>query len=390
MDNRHSLKHWYCFDLCRFCFSCGGIGIGLNEFYSFHQTKKSYYKQLVGAVYITFKGQQVNCVFFLSLLKTQLTLCSRVTPLLASAWQQAPAQAKMSKKRVAVIGAGASGLAAIKCCLDEGLEPVCIERTSHVGGLWYYQDDVSDGQGSVTYTTVINTSKEMMCYSDFPIPKDFPNFMHNTKVLQYFRLFAKHFNMENYIRFNTEVTSVSRAEDFKQTGKWNLDVCDKATGKTTKETYDAVLICTGHHAEKNVPYFPGQADFKGQIIHTHDFRNHKGFEGKRVVVVGIGNSGVDAAVDLSRIASQVGNRLSHSMIHTVSDMLQTSLSILFNYIVIKGFQLRSFTFVALVRYISAPGEEPGSSTVSALLGHQLTWSAMHAYPDFCAVSCPAP
>ena len=53
----------------------------------------------------------------------------------------------MSKKRVAVIGAGASSLAAIKCCLDEGLEPDCIERTSHVGGLWYYQDDVFDGQG---------------------------------------------------------------------------------------------------------------------------------------------------------------------------------------------------------------------------------------------------
>ena len=148
--------------------------------------------------------------------------------------------------------------------------------------------------------------------------------MHNTKVLQYFRLFAKHFNMEKYIRFNTEVTSVSRMEDFKQTGKWNLDVCDKATGKTTKETYDAVLICTGHHAEKNVPYFLGQADFKGQIIHTHDFRNHKGFEGKRVVVVGIGNAGADAAVDLSRIASQVGNRLSRSMIYTVSDMLHKS------------------------------------------------------------------
>ena len=85
-------------------------------------------------------------------------------------------------KRVAVVGAGASGLSAIKCCLEEGLEPVCFERTNNMGGLWYYTEDVRPDQACVMKSTVINTSKEVMCFSDFPIPAEYPIFMHNSKV----------------------------------------------------------------------------------------------------------------------------------------------------------------------------------------------------------------
>ena len=84
--------------------------------------------------------------------------------------------------RVAIVGAGASGLAAVKCCLDEGLSPVCFERTSYIGGLWHYTDKPKEGQACVMKSTVINTSKEMMSYSDFPIPAHYPNFMHNSQV----------------------------------------------------------------------------------------------------------------------------------------------------------------------------------------------------------------
>ena len=115
-------------------------------------------------------------------------------------------------KRVAIIGAGASGLPAIKCCLDEGLEPVCFERTEDIGGLWNYKEQTHDGQATVMKSTICNTSKEMMCYSDFPIPAEFPNFMHNTKVMEYFHMYAKEFKLENYIRFKTEITKVCCAE----------------------------------------------------------------------------------------------------------------------------------------------------------------------------------
>lgn len=208
-------------------------------------------------------------------------------------------------KKVAVIGAGASGLPAIKCCVDEGLQPVCFERTDHIGGLWYYTEEPTDGQSCVMKSTVINTSKEMMCYSDYPIPKEYPNFMHNKHVLQYFNLYAEKFDLKKYIRFKTEVGNVKKSEDFKTSGKWSVTTRDVTTGRTEDHVFDAVMLCTGHHADKNVPDFPGLQDFQGKVIHTHDYRKPQGYEDKRVVIIGIGNSGVDSAVELSRVASQV-------------------------------------------------------------------------------------
>ncbi|KAK3087719.1 hypothetical protein FSP39_009588 [Pinctada imbricata] len=207
-------------------------------------------------------------------------------------------------KKVAVIGAGASGLPAIKCCLDEGLEPVCFERTDHIGGLWYYTTSAIDGQACVMKSTVINTSKEMMCYSDFPIPKEYPNYMHNTYVVKYFNLYADHFDLKKHIRFKTEVMHVKKSSDFASSGQWSIQVKDRDTGQTEDLLFDAVMICTGHHAEKNMPNFPGVDDFKGKVVHSHDYKDFHGYEDKRVVVVGIGNSGGDASVELSRVASQ--------------------------------------------------------------------------------------
>ena len=113
-------------------------------------------------------------------------------------------------KTVAVLGAGASGLAAIKCCLDEGLEPTCFERTNYIGGLWHYTDNVEEGQSCVMKSTVINTSKEMMCYSDFPIPQEYPPFMHNKYVDKYFNLYADEFKLRDRIKFSTEVVLTYR------------------------------------------------------------------------------------------------------------------------------------------------------------------------------------
>ena len=125
-----------------------------------------------------------------------------------------------AKKRIAIIGAGASGLPAIKSVLEEDMIPVCFERTDDIGGLWNYTPEVrEDGQASVMKSTVINTSKETMCYSDFPIPEDFPNFMHNTKVMEYFRMYAKEFGLIEHIRFNTFVIKVDKASDFEETGR---------------------------------------------------------------------------------------------------------------------------------------------------------------------------
>ncbi|CAG2207818.1 FMO [Mytilus edulis] len=101
-----------------------------------------------------------------------------------------------------------------------------------------------------------------------------------------------------------EIKSVKPADDFEISGQWELKVKDLAKDEEQSITYDAIMICTGHHAEKNMPDFPGMHNFKGKVLHSHDYRHTAGYEDKRVVVVGIGNSGGDAAVELSRVASQ--------------------------------------------------------------------------------------
>lgn len=207
--------------------------------------------------------------------------------------------------KVAIIGAGASGLTAIKCCIDEGLEPVCYERSNDIGGLWRYSDNVTEGQSCVMKSTIINTSKEMMCYSDFPIPAEFPIFMHNTCVQKYFKLYSDKFNLKKYIQFETEILNINKTADFSKTGQWNIKIKDLKSGKVEDLVYDAVLVCTGHHAEKHIPDFPGLSAFKGKVLHSHDYRHPAGFEDKKVLIIGIGNSGGDMAVELSRVASKV-------------------------------------------------------------------------------------
>jgi len=101
------------------------------------------------------------------------------------------------------------------------------------------------------------------------------------------------------------VISVKQEDDFDTNGQWKIKVKNCETDEEQDLIYDAVMICTGHHTDKNMPEFPGMKDFKGKILHSHAYRHTAGYEGKRVVVIGIGNSGGDAAVELSRVTAQV-------------------------------------------------------------------------------------
>ncbi|XP_006887484.1 PREDICTED: dimethylaniline monooxygenase [N-oxide-forming] 2 [Elephantulus edwardii] len=208
-------------------------------------------------------------------------------------------------KKVAVIGAGVSGLISLKCCVDEGLEPTCFERTEDIGGLWRFKENVEDGRASIYQSVITNTSKEMSCFSDFPMPENFPNFLHNTKLLEYFRIVAKKFDLLKYIQFQTTVLSVKRRPDFSTSGQWEIvTVCN---GKEQSAVFDAVMVCSGHHILPNIPLqsFPGIEKFKGQYFHSREYKYPAGFEGKRILVIGIGNSASDIAVELSKRAAQV-------------------------------------------------------------------------------------
>uniref|UniRef100_A0A8C9DMG7 Flavin-containing monooxygenase n=1 Tax=Prolemur simus TaxID=1328070 RepID=A0A8C9DMG7_PROSS len=227
----------------------------------------------------------------------------------------------MTKKRIAVIGAGASGLSSIKCCLEEGLEPVCFERTDDIGGLWRFQENPEEERASIYKSVIINTSKEMMCFSDYPIPDHYPNFMHNSQILEYFRLYAKEFDLLKYIRFKTTVCSVKKQPDFSTSGQW--EVVTESAGKKEMDVFDGVMVCTGHHTTAHLPLesFPGINKFKGQYLHSRDYKNPEGFAGKRVIIIGIGNSGGDLAVEISCTAKQVflSTRRGAWILHRVGD-----------------------------------------------------------------------
>ncbi|CAN7937601.1 unnamed protein product [Ixodes hexagonus] len=207
--------------------------------------------------------------------------------------------------RICIIGAGSSGLTSARQMLDEGFEPVLYERSNNVGGLWAYHNDDVDGLASVMRSTIINTSKEMSAFSDFPPPKDAPNYMHNTKMLAYFKSYAEHFGITKHVCLRQEVLQVTPAADYDATGRWDVVVKDLDSGVKRTETFDAVMVCVGHHVFPNVPTFKGQEKFKGTITHTHSIKVPDKFRDRRVAVVGIGNSGVDAVVDVSHVASQV-------------------------------------------------------------------------------------
>ncbi|CAD6191392.1 unnamed protein product [Caenorhabditis auriculariae] len=208
------------------------------------------------------------------------------------------------RKKILIVGAGASGLPAFRHAQLYDVDATCFEASGEVGGLWSYKPHETD-QSSVMKSTVINTSKEMTAYSDFPPEGRMANFMHNTEMHRYLKNYATAFGLTEKIKFHHKVTSVLRSDDYSKSGRWTVCYTDDK-GVNHEETFDGVMLCSGHHTLPHMPpKYRGQEKFRGKIIHSHSYKDHRGYEDKIVVVVGIGNSGGDVAVELSRIAKKV-------------------------------------------------------------------------------------
>ncbi|XP_077988074.1 flavin-containing monooxygenase 5-like [Glandiceps talaboti] len=202
-----------------------------------------------------------------------------------------------------VIGAGISGLATAKCLKDAGIDTVLIERTDEVGGLWTFREKIPFG---VMRCTHINVSKHNYCFSDFPFPDDVPDYPHHSHMAKYIVDYAKHFNVTELIRFQTEVKEIKKKD-----GEWHVaTVKVEEDGKggyieTDEELIIAkyVAIATGHHAKPSTAKFQGQETFKGEILHSADYKDPvtNRMVGNRVLVVGIGNSAVDVATDCASV-----------------------------------------------------------------------------------------
>lgn len=178
-----------------------------------------------------------------------------------------------SGKRIAIIGAGVSGILSIKACKEEDkffAEIICYEKTSHVGGLWRYrelpnefnnnQNKSNEDVPTVMEGTIANSSKEMSAFSDFPPDPKTPNYMHHKVMLKYIESYALHFDCIKHIKFNHEVEEISQIN-----GKWKICFIDHTKTSTHKsEFFDMVMICTGHHGRPFEPNIIGQHSFKGK------------------------------------------------------------------------------------------------------------------------------
>ncbi len=195
----------------------------------------------------------------------------------------------MQRPTTAVIGAGISGLTAGKMLNDYGVDYTCFESSDRIGGNWAFGNP--NGHSSAYRSLHIDTSKHQLSFRDYPMPDEFPDFPHHTKIKEYLEGYAEAFGLKEHIEFRNGVTHARRLDG----GGWELDT---QRGETRR--FDLLVVANGHHWDPRFADFPG--DFTGEVIHSHayiDPKNPLDLQGKRILVIGIGNSAADITVELS-------------------------------------------------------------------------------------------
>jgi cation diffusion facilitator CzcD-associated flavoprotein CzcO len=181
-----------------------------------------------------------------------------------------------------VIGAGPCGLSHAKALKDAGIPYEQIEADDEVGGNWYHG----------TYRTAhIISSRKTTEFSDFPMPDSYPDFPSQRQMGDYYKLYTETFGLRPHIEFNTKVTAVRPRTD----ELWDVEL---AGGE--QRVYKGVLVCNGHHWHKRFPTYPGE--FTGEYIHSKDFKSPEQLAGKRVLVIGGGNSACDVVSEAARVS----------------------------------------------------------------------------------------
>lgn len=187
--------------------------------------------------------------------------------------------------RIAVIGAGPSGLAAVRALDAAGLDAVAFERGARIGGVWTLEERPTAAYRSLH----LITSKARTEFQEFPMPDDTPDYPSRGRVGRYLESYVDHFGLRDRIRLNAPVTAARRTDR-----GWDVD----------GERFDVLVVASGHNEEPKWPdpAYPGE--FAGDQLHALDYEDPEPWRGKNVMVVGLGNSGVDIATDFSRVARQ--------------------------------------------------------------------------------------
>ncbi|MFI5491977.1 flavin-containing monooxygenase [Actinoplanes sp. NPDC051859] len=188
---------------------------------------------------------------------------------------------------VCVIGAGGSGLAALKNLREQGFSVDCYERETSVGGAWNWRHDRSP----VAAGTHLVTSRPLTEFPDFPMPDDWPDYPHHSRFLAYLERYADHFGLRDSIWFGTEVVAVTPVGD----GRWDVTTRGTGGGDERIQRYAAVVVATGHLWSPK-PWDVDVSGYRGQVLHASACKDPAQLRGRKVLVVGGGNTGCDLAV----------------------------------------------------------------------------------------------
>ncbi|XP_050226425.1 flavin-containing monooxygenase FMO GS-OX-like 4 [Mercurialis annua] len=224
----------------------------------------------------------------------------------------------LTSRQVAVIGAGAAGLVTARELRREGHKVVVFERESQIGGTWVYnpmveQDPLSlDPNRSIIHSSLYkslrtNLARELMGFKDYPFlpkidgirePRRFPG---HKEVLLYLQDFVREFEIEEMVRFDTEVVYAGLIED---SNKWRVRFRQK-NSDFDEEIFDAVVVCNGHFTEPQVADIPDISSWPGKQIHCHNYRVPEQFKDKVVILIGRSASSIDLSREVAGVAKEV-------------------------------------------------------------------------------------
>jgi len=203
-------------------------------------------------------------------------------------------------RRIAILGAGPSGLAVGKEALQAGVRPIIFDSSNKVGGIW---NPVSNRAWSHSLKT--NLSKFTCCYSDFHWSKDVDMYPSRADVHSYLSNYSNQFLKSEHFSLESTIKALEPVKD----GRWQVTWYEHSNKENKTDTFDFVVVSTGFYSLPSTPLLTGLSLFPGQVIHSSEYTNPKAFNDKTVVVCGSSFSAIEIAADIARYGNKVYNIL---------------------------------------------------------------------------------
>lgn len=229
--------------------------------------------------------------------------------------------------KICIVGAGASGLCAIRHSVAFNIDVTAFEQNDKVGGTWIYTDDIGkDKYGNEIHSSMYeslhtNLPKEIMKFPDFPFPSQPKSYLPARDVNDYLNSYADHFGLHRFIKFSHHVLRIRPILN----GKWEVIVKNLlSTAGYETLLFDAIFVCNGHFTTPFYPNLKGFEIYSGKQSHSHEYRKAEKFTHKTVLVIGGGPSGVDISQDIVKCAKKVfwSHHLTSQKIFGIENFIQ--------------------------------------------------------------------